>query len=549
VDLSPIILAMAEAEGPSSVLGQVVAPLLEHDEMLLTRVWFLDDRDCPVCCRRRDVASGMALHLRAHGTRLGTATTSGAGLDGDCHLVKVGGQSRIAEIAARGEPLLSSRLEPLDQWGLEATWPATSEIRGVLGYPLRFRGRVVGVLACYLRTAPDEGMLAWLPTFAAHAAVAIGNCRALQEIRHLHAQLEMERDYLREEAAQVVPIDGIVGQSEALQRVLRQVDLVAPTEANVLLQGESGTGKELIARALHQRSPRFSRSLVKVNCASIPKELFESEFFGHVRGAFTGAVNDRVGRFQLADRGTLFLDEVGEIPLELQTKLLRVLQEGEFERVGEGTTRQVNVRVLAATNRDLRAEVDAGRFRLDLFYRLSVFPIQVPPLRERREDIAALATQFLRAASLRLGRVVPKVPQREMAKLVAYDWPGNVRELQHVVERAVILAPTGRAIQFDVTPAPAALCEPPAPERPYRTEHEWRRMERDNLMAALKEARGKVTGHNGAAALLGVNPNTLASRLRALGLKKAFADTASGGEMTEPNEASVVEGYTDSARN
>jgi transcriptional regulator with GAF, ATPase, and Fis domain len=461
--------------------------------------------------------------LRAHGSRLGSAT-SGAGLDGDCHLVRVGTQSRIAEIAARGEALLSSRVEPLDNWGVEASWPAISEIRGVLGFPLRFRGRVVGVLVCYLRTPADESMLQWLPMFAAHAAVAIANCRALQEIKHLQEQLELERDYLREETAQVVPIDGIVGESEALQRVLRQVDLVAATEANVLLQGESGTGKEPIARAIHQRSPRAGRSMVKVNCASIPRELFESEFFGHVRGAFTGAINDRVGRFQLADRGTLFLDEVGEIPLELQTKLLRVLQEGEFERVGEGTTRHVNVRVMAATNRDLRAEVNAGRFRLDLFYRLSVFPLQVPPLRERREDITALTTQFLRAASRRLGRMVPKVPQREMAKLVAYDWPGNVRELQHVVERAMILAPTGRAIQFDVTPFPAARGGPPPPARPYRTEHEWRRMERDNLLAVLKAARGKVTGPGGAAALLGVNSNTLASRLRVLGLKKTFVE-------------------------
>lgn len=512
---------MAEASGPSSVLAQVVAPLLEHDEILLTRVWFLDDRDCPVCHGGHDAASGTALHLRAHGSRLGTAT-SGAWLDGDCHLVRVGSESRIAEIAAGGEPLLSSQLEPLARWGVEGTYPAASEVRGLLGYPLRFRGRVVGVLACYLRTPAEEGMLAWLHTFAAHAAVAIGNCRALQEITHLNAELEMERDYLREESGQAKPIDGIVGESEALQRVLRQVDLVAPTDANVLLQGESGTGKELIARAIHQRSPRDGRSLVKVNCASIPKELFESEFFGHVRGAFTGAVNDRVGRFQLADRGTLFLDEVGEIPLELQTKLLRVLQEGEFERVGEGTTRHVSVRVLAATNRDLRAEVDAGRFRLDLFYRLSVFPIQVPPLRERREDVAALASQFLRAASRRLGRAVPKVPQREIAKLVACDWPGNVRELQHVVERAVILAPTGGAIQFDVTPTFAPPSELPIPVRPYRTEHEWRQMERDNLLAALEAAHGKVTGPGGAAALLEVNPNTLASRLRALGLRKAF---------------------------
>jgi transcriptional regulator with GAF, ATPase, and Fis domain len=531
VDLSPLILAMAEAEGPSSVLGQVVAPLLEHEEILLTRVWFLDDRDCPVCHERRDAAVGTALHLRAHGSRLGTST-SGAGLDGDCHLVRVDSESRIAEIAARGEPLLSSRLEPLGRWGLEATWPAASETRGLLGYPLRFRGRVVGVLACYLRTPADDGMLAWLHTFAAHAAVAIGNCRALQEITHLHAQLEMERDYLREEAGQAVPIDGIIGESEAITLVLRQVDLVAPTDANVLLQGESGTGKELIARAIHQRSPRAGRSLVKVNCASIPRELFESEFFGHVRGAFTGAVNDRVGRFQLADRGTLFLDEVGEIPLELQTKLLRVLQEGEFERVGEGTTRHVSVRVLAATNRDLKAEVDAGRFRLDLFYRLGVFPIQVPPLRERREDVAALASRFLRAASLRLGRDVPKVPQREIARLVAYHWPGNVRELQHVVERAVILAPAGGAIQFDVTPAFEAPPELPTPARLYRTEREWRQMERDNLLAALKAAGGRVAGPGGAAALLEVNPNTLASRIRALGLRRAFAERGDASDGT-----------------
>ena len=366
-------------------------------------------------------------------------------------------------------------------------------------------------------------MLSWLPTFAAHAAVAIGNCRALQEIKRLHEQLELERDYLREETAQGVPVDGIVGESEALTRLLRQVDLVAATEANVLVQGESGTGKELIARAIHQRSPRSGRPLVKVNCASIPKELFESEFFGHARGSFTGAVRDRVGRFQLADRGTLFLDEVGEIPLELQTKLLRVLQEGDFERVGEDVSRHVNVRVVAATNRDLRAEVDEGRCRLDLFDRLSVLPIHVPPLRERRQDLAALATRFVRTASERLHRDVPKVPQREMTKLLAYDWPGNIRELQHVVERAVILAPPGGAVQFDVA-SPTVQAGPQESERPYRTEQEWRRRERENLLAALKAAGGKVSGAGGAASLLGMNPNTLTSRLRSLGLKRAFAE-------------------------
>jgi transcriptional regulator with GAF, ATPase, and Fis domain len=513
---------MAEADGPSSVLGRVIAPLLEHDEILLARVWFLDDRDCAVCRAHRYDAAPTDLHLRANGTRDTPATTGGAGLDGACHLVNIDAGSQIGRIAAHGEPALSASLERLDAWGLESDAPMVPMVRGVLGYPLLFRGRVVGVLVCYLRTPPREDMVGWLPTFAAHAAVAIGNCRALQDIKQLHTQLELERDYLREETAQVVPVEGIVGNSDALARVLRQVDLVAPTDANVLIQGESGTGKELIARAIHQRSPRAARSLVKVNCASIPKELFESEFFGHVRGAFTGAVTDRVGRFQLADRGTLFLDEVGEIPLDLQTKLLRVLQEGEFERVGDATTRQANVRVLAATNRDLRAEVEAGRFRLDLFYRLGVFPMHVPALRDRREDIPILATRFLRSASQRLGRPNPKVPQREIANLVAYDWPGNIRELQHVVERAVILSTESGSVRFDVAvPTPASRVSS-TPERSYRTEAEWRRLERENLLAALEAAGGKVAGSNGAATLLGVNANTLASRLRALGIRRSF---------------------------
>ena len=521
---------MAEAEGPTSVLGQVLAPLLEREDVLLARVWFQDDRDCPTCSSARGTPQG-ALHLRASGERSAGASANG-GIEGPCHLIRGTEASHIASIAASGRPLTSDSPLPVEHWGLEPSWPGVSRIRGVLGYPLRFRGSIVGVLACYLQTPPHQDMFEWLPTFAAHAAVAIGNCRAFQEIRRLHEQLELERDYLREEAAQVVPVDGIVGESEAITRLLRQVELVAATEANVLIQGESGTGKELIARAIHHRSPRSSRSLVKVNCASVPKELFESEFFGHVRGAFTGALRDRVGRFQLADRGTLFLDEVGEIPLELQTKLLRVLQEGDFERVGEDASRHVNVRVIAATNRDLRAEVDAGRFRLDLFYRLSVFPMHVPPLRERTQDIPALATRFILAASRRLNRTAPKVPQREMAKLLAYGWPGNIRELQHVVERAVILAQLGGAVQFDVASPAGEHDHEKEADRPYRTEAEWRRLERENLLAALEASGGKVAGRNGAAALMGINPNTLASRLRSLGLARTFA-----GHTDPPAEA------------
>src|SRR5438094_222791 len=235
----------------------------------------------------------------------------------------------------------------------------------------------------------------------------------------------------------------------ALQKCLAQIATVAPTEANVIILGESGTGKELVARAIHDLSARKDRPLVRVNCASIPQELFESEFFGHVRGAFTGAIKDRVGRFELADDGTLFLDEVGEIPLELQSKLLRVLQEGQFERVGDESTRTVKVRLIAATNRDLLAEARAGRFRLDLYYRLSVFPIEVPSLRERLEDVGELAEHFIKQASRRLGVPRPRLTKIQAQELQSYDWPGNVRELQNVIERAVILAKGGK-LQFDL---------------------------------------------------------------------------------------------------
>jgi transcriptional regulator with GAF, ATPase, and Fis domain len=515
--MSTAILAMAEADGPRSVLEKVIAPLLGPYDVQLARVWFMDDQDCPLCAHARRVASPGSLHLRASG---GVGDTD-AEIGGESHLIEVGSSSELSLIAASGEPRFGGP-ENLARWGLRPDHPAATAIRSVAGYPLLFRRRVVGVLVCYLRVEARDDGLPWMPTFAAHAAVAIGNCRSLQEISRLREQLELERDYLREEAALTVPVDGIVGQSAALARLLRQVDLVAPTEANVLIQGESGTGKELIARAIHTRSPRSKQPLIKVNCASLPRDLFESELFGHVRGAFTGAVRDRVGRFELADRGTLFLDEVGEIPPDLQTKLLRVLQEGEFERVGEEVTRRANVRVIAATNRDLRADVDAGHFRLDVFYRLSVFPITVPALRDRREDIPLLVASFMRTSSQHLRRGTPKVPQRELAKLMTYDWPGNIRELQHVVERALIVAPAGGRIRFDVNSASTATTVPKEPERPYRTEKEWRRLERENLLAALKAAGGKISGADGAAALLGMNPNTLASRLRALDLKKAF---------------------------
>ena len=351
------------------------------------------------------------------------------------------------------------------------------------------------------------------------------NARAAKEIERLRSQLELERDYLREEVKESQAFGEIIGSSPALRQVLSQIELVAPTEASVLILGESGVGKEAVARAIHERSPRSQQPLVKVNCGSIPRELFESEFFGHVKGAFTGALRDRAGRFELADRGTLFLDEVSEIPLELQSKLLRVLQEGEFERVGDESTRRVNVRVIAATNRDLQNEVEAGRFRLDLFHRLAVFPLRVPPLRERREDIHILAAHFVEQICSRSNLPRPPLRQRDLEILQQYDWPGNVRELQNVIERAVILA-RGGPLHFDLpvssrayVPEQAGQPEAPVQKQQILTEEELRAQERENLRRALEQTGGRISGPGGAAELLGVHPNTLAYRLKKLGIR------------------------------
>ena len=342
----------------------------------------------------------------------------------------------------------------------------------------------------------------------------------LQENARLRERLEEENAYLQEEIRAHVERHDILGRSEAIGHLLRRIELVAPTDANVLVTGESGTGKELVARAIHRASPRAARPLIRVNCAAVPRELFESEFFGHVRGSFSGAVRDRVGRFELADGGTLLLDEVGEIPPELQAKLLRVLQEGTFERVGEERTRHVDVRLVAATNRDLRDEVAAGRFREDLFFRLNVFPIECVALRRRVEDIPPLAAHFLELACARLARPRPRLTKADVRALQRHDWPGNARELQNVIERAVILARGGKlSIELPAGGGAASAEAPdagatPAAER-VLDEREMRAFERENVRRALALCGGRVAGERGAATLLGIRPSTLYSRLKA----------------------------------
>lgn len=357
--------------------------------------------------------------------------------------------------------------------------------------------------------------------------------KALEEVEQLKHRLEMENAYLQEELSAEHHFHEIVGNSEAIRQVVRRIGQVAPTDANVLITGESGTGKELIARAIHQASPRRDRPLIRVNCAAIPRDLFESEFFGHIKGAFTGAVSDRIGRFELADGGTIFLDEVGEIPLELQGKLLRVLQEQQFERVGENRTRSVDVRVIAATNRDLKAEARERRFREDLYFRLNVFPIESVPLRYRAEDIPLLAQEFLNRTCQKFNRPPILLTEADVEALQAYQWPGNVRELENAIERQVITY-TGH-LQFDQVSQGDAPPVQPSRHVTDRilTEEEVRLLERQNLTRALKASAGRVFGEDGAARLLGLKPTTLTSRLAKLGIearayRNAQEDSLSG---------------------
>lgn len=348
--------------------------------------------------------------------------------------------------------------------------------------------------------------------------------RSLAENARLREELEHERDYLREEVNVAMNFGRIVGTSPALRRMMQRVEAVAETPASVLVQGESGVGKELVAHAIHMQSPRADGPLVKVNCASIPKELFESEFFGHVKGAFTGAHRDRIGRFQLADGGTIFLDEVGEIPLELQGKLLRVLQESEFERVGDDVTRGVDVRVIAATNRNLEQLIVDGEFREDLFYRLSVFPVEVPPLRERGEDIVQLAQHFLDETCTDFGREGLVLTRTQAANLRTYEWPGNVRELKNVIERAVILSP-GKVLRLDLSMPGLKfesdeIAETAARNNEVLTEKDMREFQRNNIVKALEQSNWKVSGSGGAAELLGVKSTTLADRIRTYKIRK-----------------------------
>jgi formate hydrogenlyase transcriptional activator len=370
-----------------------------------------------------------------------------------------------------------------------------------------------------------------LQEVANQVALAIANMKSYEEIAALKARLEKENVYLQEEIRTEHNFEEIVGNSPALLELLRRVDQVAATDSSVLIYGETGTGKELIARAIHNRSLRKSRPLVKVNCSAISAGLVESELFGHVKGAFTGAFERRIGRFELADGGTIFLDEVGELPLETQVKLLRVLQEREFEPVGSNRSVRVDVRIIAATNRNLQESISAGGFRSDLYYRLNVFPLEVPPLRERHSDIPQLAMFFLSRYSRNLGKRMEGISVAATESLKSYSWPGNVRELQNVIERALIPG-HGPILELEpdlisVSPSEALrdsareMAEAAPPSGPSSALKTLEEVERVHISAVLQQTRGVVEGANGAAKTLGMHPNTLRYRMEKLGIKRS----------------------------
>ena len=527
--LQSISLAVAEARDVETVLRMIVSGLVENASCTLARIWLTAPGDiCERCPMRVECPDQeQCLHLKASMARPANPLSGDNWhrMDGDFQRFPLGIRI-IGRIGAAGqlEHLLDTAGDK--EWIGRDDWLHREGIRSFVGHPLQFRGEILGVLGVFTREQLGPEKVAWLRLFADHAAVAIANARAFEEIGQLHHRLELENEYLREEVKVAHGFGDMVGQSAALRKVLDQVGLVGPADATALICGESGTGKELIARAIHESSRRKDRPMVKVNCGSVPRELFESEFFGHVKGAFTGAIRDRVGRFQLADSGTLFLDEVSEIPLDLQSKLLRVLQEGTFERVGDERTRKVDARVIAATNLDLEGEVEAGRFREDLYYRLSVFPINVAPLRERIDDVPALAGHFLEQACRRLGVPPSKLKRRHVEDLQQYNWPGNVRELQNVIERAVIRAQSG-PLEFDLPRppgdkqrTPVATAQPKNRPSEVLKYSELKRQERENLLAALDAAHWRISGPAGAAKLLGLKPTTLASKIKVLGLRE-----------------------------
>ncbi len=505
----------------AETLRAITSQMISHGDIALARIWLIDKGDICDTCSVRSVCPSqeLCLHLTASEGRNLKGEPSWTGLDGRFGRFPIGVR-KVGHVAATGESIhLNDLLTQESSWIANPDWIHSEKINGVAAHPLRFQDDILGVIAIFSRKNISQENFDWLGLFAEQASIAIANARAFEEIDKLRQELKDENDYLKEEISEAAPHKFLIGKSPVWAKILQQIELVGGSDVTVLLTGESGTGKEMVARALHDASPRREKPLVRVNCAAISAELFESEFFGHVKGAFTGAFKDRLGRFQLADGGTIFLDEMGELPLAMQGKLLRVLQEKQFERVGEDRTRTVDVRIIAATNRDLWAEVEAGNFRQDLFYRLSVFPIHLPPLRDRLEDLEPLVRHFLKESAAKLNCEVLKLTDDDLKTLQGYWYPGNIRELQNIVERAIILSRCSR-LSFTLPQAinhvTVTETKIAAAERSILTYHDLKELERENIVRTVQKTNYKIYGTDGAAQLLVTKPTTLISRIKSM---------------------------------
>lgn len=522
--IQSLLLEMGQQRSTDSLFNLIVNRLARFPNISLARIWLVKEGDiCEICplsdeCLDKD----KCLHLVASaGQSVSDFSADWTRIDGDHRRFPLGAR-KVGHIAVTGTPVIVKSVSDDSKWILHQDWARREGINGFAGQPLSYHGETMGVLAVFTKSGIAQPALDILSILSNHAAAALVNARAFEKIEELTRRLEAENSYLREELLSSASFGGFIGQSAPLQRIIQQIDLVASTDAGVLILGESGTGKELVARELHNRSTRRNKPMIKVNCASIPKDLFSSEFFGHVKGAFSGAVSDRAGKFGAADKGTLFLDEIGEIPLDQQAHLLRILQEGEYERVGEEKTRKVDVRIIAATNKDLKSEVEKGRFREDLYFRLNVFPIEVPPLRERKEDIPLLADHFLKKYLAEMKRPEFHFTSAQHRILSTYSWPGNVRELQNIVERFAITSssdPAGleffRNLKIGSSKEDEQAVSGECDER-VMSEQEMVSLQRKNIEKALKLCRGKIYGSDGAARLLGLKPTTLATRIKKL---------------------------------
>ena len=521
--LLSLAVAVTSEQRIEPVLRNIVEGLASQPGVALSRIWLLPSVHVPSSWQQQLDSPDDEGYLRlvaSAGTPMNSPGEDWSSLRGHFARFPVN-VGKVGQVAVDRRPILINDFAPQADWVVRPEWAQREGIRSFAGYPLVFLDNLLGVIGVFSRRPLDDQEFIWLGLFANHAACAVANAGAFEQVERLQRQLKCENDYLRERVEQGFEFGEILGNSQVLAEVLRQVRIVAPTDSAVLIGGESGTGKELAARAIHNLSPRRDCPLISVNCASIPRELFESEFFGHVKGAFTGALRDRVGRFQLADKGTLFLDEVGDIPPELQGKLLRVLQEGVFERLGEDRARRVNVRIIAATNRNLEDEVESGRFRRDLYFRLCVFPIDMPPLRDRVEDIRILAEHFAQVASMRLKTRHASVSDADVERLCSYSWPGNIRELQNVIERAVIIS-QGGPLRVDLALGWRRVkSRDGAVNGPVLSRADFRRRERENIMKALEQSKGKIYGPDGAAAVLGMKPTTLSSRIKKMNLQRS----------------------------